>query len=306
MVSDDIYQYSNLRCRQAYAGISVGQAADGRKRGRCCTALAAGTAGKGTSMVRGLYTAYTGMLNEQKRLDIISNNLANSATIGYKEENVTSRSFKDYMMTKIRDGSNAFIDEPVGKVNPGVKIGETYMDWGQGSLRETGNTYDIAIQGDGFFTMRVTDTNGNSSIKYTRCGTFKCTRDGFIVDAEGNHLQCGGGDLQVPVDANEIVIREDGSVFADGVYIETIQLTDFEDYDYLELYGDNMYDAVEGATIIGSTASLEQGFTEQSNVNVISEMVSMITITRAYEAGQKMIRTQDSLLDASVNQIGKV
>ncbi len=83
-------------------------------------------------------------------------------------------------------------------------------------------------------------------------------------------------------------------------------MTDFEDYDYLELYGDNMYDAVEGATIIGSTASLEQGFTEQSNVNVISEMVSMITITRAYEAGQKMIRTQDSLLDASVNQIGKV
>lgn len=261
---------------------------------------------RGTLMTRGLYTAYTGMINEQKRLDIISNNLANSATIGYKEENVTSRSFKDYMMMKIRDGSNAFIDEPVGKVNPGVKIGETYMDWGQGSLRETGNTYDLAIQGDGFFTMRVTDANGNSSIKYTRCGTFKCTKDGFIVDAEGNHLQGSGGDLQVPVEANEVVVREDGSVFADGVLIDTIQITDFEDYDYLELYGDNMYNAVDGATIIGSTAVIEQGYTEQSNVNVISEMVSMITITRAYEAGQKMIRTQDSLLDASVNQVGKV
>lgn len=261
---------------------------------------------RGILMTRGLYTAYTGMINEQKRLDIISNNLANSATIGYKEENVTSRSFKDYMMMKIRDGSNAFIDEPVGKVNPGVKIGETYMDWGQGSLRETGNTYDLAIQGNGFFTMRVTDANGNSSIKYTRCGTFKCTKDGFIVDAEGNHLQGSGGDLVVPVEANEIVVREDGSVFADGVLIDTIQITDFEDYDYLELYGDNMYNAVDGATIIGSTAVIEQGFTEQSNVNVISEMVSMITITRAYEAGQKMIRTQDTLLDSSVNQVGKV
>lgn len=257
-------------------------------------------------MVRGLYTAYTGMINEQNRLDIISNNLANSATVGYKEENVTSRSFKDYMAVKIRDGSNAFIDEKIGTFNPGVKIGETYMDWGQGSLRETGNTYDLAIEGNGFFTMRVTDGNGNSSIKYTRCGTFKCTADGFIVDAEGNHLQGSGGDLQVPVDANEIVIKNDGSVYADGVLVDTIQLTDFVDYNYLELYGDNMYNAVDGATTIDSTASIEQGFTEQSNVNVISEMVSMITITRAYEAGQKMIRTQDTLLNASVNQVGKV
>lgn len=257
-------------------------------------------------MVRGLYTAYTGMINEQKRLDIISNNLANSATVGYKEENVTSRSFKDMMAIKIRDGSNAYIDEPIGTFNPGVKIGETYMDWGQGSLRETGNTYDLAIQGDGFFTMRVTDSNGNSSIKYTRCGTFKCTLDGYIVDAEGNHLQGSSGDLQVPVDAHEIAIKEDGSVFADGVLVGTVMLTDFEDYNYLELYGDNMFNAVDGATIKDSTGILEQGFTEQSNVNVISEMVSMITITRAYEAGQKMIRTQDSMLDASVNQIGKV
>lgn len=257
-------------------------------------------------MVRGLYTAYTGMINEQKRLDIISNNLANSATVGYKEENVTSRSFKDMMAIKIRDGSNAYIDEPIGIINPGVKIGETYMDWGQGSLRETGNTYDLAIQGDGFFTMRVTDSNGNSSIKYTRCGTFKCTSDGYIVDAEGNHLQGKSGDLQVPVDAQEIAIKNDGSVFADGVLIDTVMLTDFEDYNYLELYGDNMFNAVDGATIIDATGTLEQGYTEQSNVNVISEMVSMITITRAYEAGQKMIRTQDSLLDASVNQIGKV
>lgn len=257
-------------------------------------------------MVRGLYTAYTGMRNEQKRLDVISNNLANSATVGYKEENVVSRSFADLMAIKIRDGSNEFIDRPIGVMNPGVKIGETYMDWGQGSLRETGNTYDIAIEGDGFFTMRVTNSSGESSIKYTRCGTFKCTNEGYIVDANGNHLQGSGGDIQVPLEANEIVIKNDGSIYADNVLVDTIQLTDFEDYNYLQLYGENMFEAVDGAAVKASTARLEQGYTEQSNVNVISEMVSMITITRAYEAGQKMIRTQDSLLDASANQIGKV
>ena len=121
-------------------------------------------------MVRGLYTAYTGMVNEQKRLDIISNNLANSATVGYKEENVTSRSFKDYMMTKIKDGSEAFLDREIGVSNPGVKIGETYMNWDQGSLRETDNTYDMAIQGNGFFAIKVVDANGDSTIKYTRNG----------------------------------------------------------------------------------------------------------------------------------------
>jgi hypothetical protein len=88
-------------------------------------------------MTRGLYTAYTGMYNEQKRLDIISNNLANSATIGYKEEQVTSQAFKEMLTYKIRDRSNGFVDEPIGKMSLGVKIGETYTNWDQGSLRHT-------------------------------------------------------------------------------------------------------------------------------------------------------------------------
>lgn len=257
-------------------------------------------------MVRGLYTAYTGMKNEQRRLDIISNNLANSATIGYKEENVTSRAFKDVIATKIRDGSVEYVDQPIGTMNLGVKIGETYMDWGQGSLRETGNTYDLAIQGDGFFKVRVTDKQGNDQIMYTRCGTFKCTQDGFIVDADGNHLQGDGGDIQVSTDAKEIAIKEDGSIYADGELVATIDLANFEDYNYLELFGNNLYKAVSGATQIASAAQIEQGYTEQSNVNVISEMVSMINITRAYEAGQKMIQTQDSLLQKSANEIGSL
>lgn len=257
-------------------------------------------------MVRGLYTAYTGMRNEQRRLDIISNNLANSATIGYKEENVTNQSFKDMIATKIRDGSNAYVDEPIGTMNLGVKIGETYMDWGQGSLRETGNPYDIAIEGDGFFRIRVTDRNGDSSIMYTRCSTFKCTRDGYIVDADGNHLQGSSGDIKLPTEATEIAIKEDGTIFADGVIVDTITLADFEDYNYLELYGDNKFRTVDGAVEKEANAMLEQGYTEQSNVNVISEMVSMITITRAYEAGQKVIQTEDSLLSRAVNDVGKI
>lgn len=257
-------------------------------------------------MVRGLYTAYTGMVNEQKRLDIISNNLANSATVGYKEENVTSRSFKDYLMTKIKDGSEAFVDRGIGVSNPGVKIGETYVDWSQGSLRETDNTYDMAIQGDGFFAVKVVDEKGNSSIKYTRNGQFTITNDGYVVDVDGNKLQGANGDVQIPVDATDVAIKTNGAVYANGGQVDTITLTDFDDYDYLDLYGDNMYTAVDGATTKDTSATILQGFTEQSNVNVVDEMVSMITITRAYEAGQKMIKTHDSLLEQAVSSVGKV
>lgn len=261
---------------------------------------------KGETMVRGLYTAYTGMLNEQRRLDVISNNLANSTTVGYKEENVTNQAFADMMAIKIRDGSHGYLDEPIGNMNLGVKIGETYMNWGQGSLRQTENTYDIAIRGKGFFQMNVMDKNGNQTIMYTRNGQFTITKEGYVVDADGNHLQGSGGDLQIPVDAAEVAIKPDGSVYADGVLVDNIVLTDFEDYNYLELYGENMFLPVEGARSFNSDATMLQGYTEQSNVNVIDEMVSMITITRAYEAGQKMIQTEDRLIDSSVNSIGKV
>lgn len=257
-------------------------------------------------MVRGLYTAYTGMVNEQKRLDIISNNLANSATIGYKEENVTSQAFKEMLTYKIKDRSNGFVDTAIGSMSLGVKIGETYVNWDQGSLRQTENTYDLALQGKGFFTVRVTNKNGEDKTCYTRNGVFQCTAEGYIVDNEGNHLQGSSGDLQVPTDAAKIVVSRNGDVYADDVYVDTIQITDFEDYNYLEQYGDNFYVAVNGAAIKDAEFSIEQGYTEQSNVNVVDQMVDMITITRAYEAGQRMIQTQDSLMSHSVNEVGKV
>ena len=107
------------------------------------------------------------------------------------------------------------------------------------------------------------------------------------------------------VDAGRCSNWLNGCVYATVSRLDTITLTDFEDYNYLDLYGDNMYNAVDGATTKSSTATILQGFTEQSNVNVVDEMVSMITITRAYEAGQKMIKTQDSLLEQAVSSVGK-
>jgi flagellar basal-body rod protein FlgG len=257
-------------------------------------------------MVRGLYTAYTGMVNEQKRLDIIANNLANSATVGYKEENVTNQSFDEMLTIKIRDESEAYNDRPIGNMSLGVKLGEVYTNYGQGSLRQTSNTYNMALEGKGFFTLSVTDKAGNVSTQYTRNGSFTMTKDGQIVDSDGNHLVGEGGEIAIPTDAVDVVIDNGGAIYADGAYVDTLQITDFEDYDYLVKSGDTRYQALEGATEMLGSALVRQGFTEQSNVNVVSEMVEMISVTRAYEANQKVIQSVDKTLDLAANTVGRV
>ena len=258
-------------------------------------------------MVRGLYTAWTGMANEQKRLDVISNNLANSATVGYKKEGVTSQSFDEQLTIKIKDESEPITgDRIIGSMSLGVKIGEVYTDYSGGSLRETGETFDLALDGDGFFQVAVTDRNGEIHMRYTRAGSFHMTSDGYVVNSEGNHLQGESGDVMVPTDAGEILVDIDGSIYADGEYVDKINLVDFEDYNYLKKYADVMYEPVDGAVEKDATGLIRQGYTEQSNVNVVTEMVNMIAITRAYEANQKVIQSVDQTLENSANSIGRV
>ena len=254
-------------------------------------------------MVRGLYTGWTGMYNEQKRLDVISNNLANSATVGFKKEGATSQSFKDVLTIKVRDDHG---DSYIGNMNLGVKIGEVYTDYTQGSVRETGNTYDMAIDGNGFFTISYTDANGNTSTRYTRAGEFMITKEGYVVTSEGQHLMGESEWLQIPVDAAEVVIDTDGTVYADGTAVDVVKLTDFENYDYLKKFGETMYQPVQGAVEKEATGSILQGYTEQSNVNVVSEMVNLINITRAYEANQKVVKAMDDLLQIDVSSVGKI
>ena len=246
------------------------------------------------------------MYNEQKRLDVISNNLANSATVGYKKEGVTSQAFHDLLTIKIRDESENWQKRQIGDMSLGVKIGEVYTDYGQGSLRETGMPFDIAIEGDGFFTVNVTDSQGVVHERFTRAGNYNMTYDGYLVDVNGFHLQGESGDVQVPVDAANIVIDGLGGIYADGEFVDNLIIKDFEDYEYLKKFGDTYYEPVKGATEKDPSCTIRQGYTEQSNVNVIKEMVDMITITRAYEAGQKVIQAVDDTVELSVSSVGKV
>ncbi len=257
-------------------------------------------------MVRGLYTAYTGMINQQKRLDTVTNNLANASTTGFKREGLTSKSFDQMLTVKLNDLSVPYLNEGIGKMSLGVKIGENYTDYSQGSLKETGNTYDLALAGNGFFTISYTDKKGNTSEKYTRDGEFTMDSEGYLRTLEGDYVQGEGGDIMIPVETSEVSIRDNGDIYADGEYVDSLRIVDFEDYNNIEKFGENLYNVVDGATETESTAAVKQGYLEMSNINVVKEMVEMITISRAYESNQKLIQTEDDMLDKSVNQIGKV
>ena len=188
----------------------------------------------------------------------------------------------------------------------GVKIGENYTDYSQGSFRSTENTYDLAIEGNGFFSISFTNKNGEQSIKYTRDGEFTIDTEGALRTKDGDYVQGEGGDIYIPTNATQVAITTTGEIYADGEYIDTIQITDFEDYDYLKKYGENMYETVDGAVETESMALIHQGYLEASNINVVSEMVEMITISRAYESSQKAVQTADSMLEKAVNDVGRV
>lgn len=261
-------------------------------------------------MLKGLYTAYTGMVNEQHRMDVITNNLANANTNGYKKEGVTSQAFDDVLAYKIKDMSEAKgTARALGVNNLGVMIGEGYTDYSQGPIKGTENEFDLALSGNGFFEISYTNKAGETSKMYTRDGSFTMDKDGYLVTHDGDFVCSTNGSrikldplLDFKVDTSGNVMQGD-----DNSVVAQLAIRDFEDYNYLEKYGDNCYIPVEGRRIINQAdAKVYQGYLETSNISVVTEMVNMINTSRAYETSQKVIQTYDDSLGIAVNQLGKL
>lgn len=258
-------------------------------------------------MLKGLYTAYTGMINEQHRMDTMTNNLANASTVGFKKEGAPSQSFKDVLTVKIKDTSiGANQTRRMGMNNPGVKIGENYTDFTQGSFRVTGNTYDLALAGEGFFAIEFTNKAGETSTMYTRGGQFTLNNQGYLVTEDGDYV-LDTQNRRIRLDPlKDADIDSYGRISQNGTAVATIQVADFEDYNYLEKYGETYYRPVEGARPVRGNAQIKSGYLEMANVQIVSEMVNLIAITRAYESNQKIIQTYDSSLEIATTQLGRV
>jgi flagellar basal-body rod protein FlgG len=254
-------------------------------------------------MLRSLWIAKTGMEGQQTKLDGIANNLANVGTNGYKRSGVV---FEDLMYQNLRPAGAATSEQsqlPTGlQVGLGVRAAASTRNFTQGSLQQSGNNLDVAIKGTGFFQIQLPDgTTG-----YTRDGAFQTDANGQIVTNAGYALQPG---LTVPATASNLTIAPDGSVSATVAGQTTpqklgqIQLASFINPAGLEARGGNLYGetAASGtpnaaAPGSGGHGSLQQGFVEGSNVNVVEELVSMIATQRAYELNSKAIQTSDQML----------
>ncbi len=254
-------------------------------------------------MINSLWIAKTGMEAQQMQLDVISNNLANVSTNGFKKSHAV---FEDLMYQNLRQVGTSTSEQstlPTGlQVGLGVRTVATSRSFAQGNLQQTSNNLDIAIQGNGFFQLTMPD----GTIGYTRDGAFQIDNQGRMVNSGG--LPLSGG-ITVPANATGVSIGPDGTVSASvpgntsPQSIGTIALASFINPPGLEPKGQNIYgeSAASGQPNAGTAGAnglgtLMQGFVETSNVNVVQELVTMIQTQRAYEMNSKAIQTSDQML----------
>ena len=254
-------------------------------------------------MVKGLYTAAMGMNVQAKRLDIISNDLANTDTTGYKKDVAVVSSFKEEYLKRLNDTQNFVPNNGViGKITYGAKIDEVYTDFTQGSVISTGLETDMALQGGGFFAVQT--PNG---VAYTRDGNFSINQDGSLVTKEGYAVMGQEGAIELGEDyftlGNKLVVQNNGDVYVGAEYIDTLDIANFEDTRSLTKMDDNLFSSTGARGDF--TGSVLQSFLETANVNPVSAMVDMITVARTYETNQKMVQTQDSILGKAVNELGR-
>jgi flagellar basal-body rod protein FlgG len=259
--------------------------------------------------MRALDIAATGMQAQQTNVEVISNNIANMSTTGYKTRRAE---FQDLMYQNLsRVGSNSSDSGQVlpsgAQIGLGVKTGSIYTINLQGNLQQTGNTLDLAIQGNGYF--QVTLPSGDTA--YTRDGSFGLSPTGEIVTGDGYVVQPG---ITVPTGATAITINGSGQVQATisgqtaPSIVGQMQLATFPNAAGLDAQGDNLFiaSAASGNAVTGNPGApgfgtVQQGFTETSNVNTVSEITDLITAQRAYEMNSKVITAGDQMMSTLTN-----
>lgn len=251
-------------------------------------------------MLRGLYTASSGMVTETKIMDVLSNNLANINTTGYKKDIVMTYAFPDYVFVK-NGGDNIPPGGQIGKMDYGLLIDTLYTNFQEGALSETKGKLDFSIDGNGFF---VVDTpNGQ---RFTRDGSFVMSKDGYLVTQEGYYVEGHNGPIKLS--EGNVSVDESGNIINNGQYVDKLNILDFNNYNGLRKEGDNLFyiDTTSNTQVIPATGRIKQGYLEGSNVNPVNEMVNMISVMRAYESNQKVVMSYDETLGKAVNEVGKV
>lgn len=261
-------------------------------------------------MIRALHTAATGMDAQQQRIDVISNNLANVNTTGFKKQRAD---FQDLLYQTVRaPGTTAaqgtYVPSGI-QVGTGVRTAATHRTFTTGDLMQTGNQLDLAIEGNGFF--QVTMPGGQPA--FTRAGNFELDQQGQLVTTDGYLVDPA---IAIPPGATAVTIGADGTVSAiiagesAASEVGQIQLVDFVNPGGLQAIGRNFYqptaasgDPQSGPPGLQGLGTLAQGFLEMSNVKVVEEMINLISSQRAYDINSKVIQASDEMLQTTANSI---
>lgn len=259
-------------------------------------------------MLRGLYSSATGMRAQELNIDVIANNLSNVNTVAYKKARADFEDLVYQYLVEPGSQTSETTTTPTGiSVGLGVKPAAVKKQFSQGDLTSTGNQFDVAIEGEGFFEVLLPD--GTSA--YTRSGNFQLSSEGDLVTPNGYTLNPA---INIPADALSVTVAQDGTVSVtqpgSATPTEVGQLTgvNFSNPSGLRSEGQNLYKETQssGAPTTGLFSEngfgrLNQGFIESSNVSIVEEVVNMITGQRAYEASSKGVQTADEMLNQAIN-----
>jgi len=276
-------------------------------------------------MIRGLYTATTAMLAQSRRMDVVTNNLTNVETAGFKADTMTTRSFQDMLISRIYDPS-VYRYSQVGPLNLGIHVDQVFTKFAMGPLETTNVPTDLAIIEDGFFVVEwvpvgLTEDEEwefEPEERYTRAGNFAVDGDGYLVTPNGCYVQGENGNILVGT--TEFTVSRDGTIRVGDEIIDRLRVVRFEDNSVLRKQGDMLYSIfgrydewgdfepvvdIYDIDLEPEEIDIRQGFLEASNVDIAKELVRMIETHRNYEINQRMINMFDETLRLSVNEIAK-
>lgn len=251
-------------------------------------------------MIKGLYTAASGMMLGMTRQDALANNLANVSTCGYKKDISISTSFPGMLLSRIEKQENAdqtYVNA-IGSLASGACIGALMTNFTQGNLRRTDNPLDLAMGNDSYFAVQTSQGE-----RYTRNGQFELNSEGVLTDQQGHEVM-DIDDQPITIEG-DFTIDSQGNVKENGEIITTLKIVRFDDSLSVYKEGNNLL-ASTAEPVADENPQVKQGYLEESNVNAISEMVDLIKVVRSYESLQKVVQAEDETLETAIEKVGAV
>ncbi|WP_027407997.1 flagellar hook-basal body protein [Anoxybacteroides tepidamans] len=277
-------------------------------------------------MLRGFYTAAAGMLAEQRRVEMLTNNIANANTPGYKADEAALRSFPELLLSRMNETnvptkeSRTLLNSTViGPINTGVYMQELIPNFLQGDIKETGQPTDIALvdgtvpidaetgtKGALFFVVQ----NGNGDIRYTRNGNFTLDAQGYLTTNEGFYV-LDENNRRIRLNSADFTVAPDGTITENNVRIARLNIAFAANPNTVVKEGNGLFRSENGPlpSALGNpnvTYELKQRFLERSNVDIARSMTEMLSAYRAFEANQKILQAYDRSMDKAVNEIGRL